>query len=214
MKKELAMDEPEITYRYFRLPHQFSNFLSEPHRCDLCGVIRGVYRVVLFGDPEVKKGLKHICDQCLSGGALVERGLEMNEGDIGTLRDQLTTLHPDYSADEVETIARPLSVEVMQCTPSPSTWQHFFWPAHCGDYCRYEREAGKPDLLALADDRYTIPFIADSLYDRNHTEAYAQTIWENIRPDSPKSITPAYDIGVYLFQCLVCDRYLLLWDAN
>jgi hypothetical protein len=28
----VAMDEPGITYRYFRLPHQFSNFLFEPRR--------------------------------------------------------------------------------------------------------------------------------------------------------------------------------------
>lgn len=208
------MDEPEIIYRYFRLPHQFSHFLFEPRRCDLCGVIRYVYRMVLYGNPEATKGIRHVCDECLSGGVLVERGLEMNEGDIGALRNQLSALHPDYSAEEIEVIARPLSVEVMQRTPHPSTWQHFFWPAHCGDYCRYEREAGKPDLLALAGDRDILTFIADSLYDRDHTEAYAQTIWETTRPDSPKSITPAYDLGVYLFQCLACDRYLLLWDAS
>jgi hypothetical protein len=127
---------------------------------------------------------------------------------------KLSALHPDYSTDEIEAIARPLSVEVQQRTPHPSTWQHFFWPAHCGDYCHYEREVGKPDLLALAGDRDILTFIADSLYDRDHTEAYARTIWENIRPDSPKGIAPAHDIGVYLFQCLNCDRYLLLWDAN
>src|SRR5262245_19063528 len=146
------MDGPEITYRYFRLPHQFSNFLSEPRRCDLCGLVRQVYHVVLFGDPAVKKSIKHICDQCLAGGALVERGLEMNEGDIGALRDQFAALHPASSTDEVETIARQLSVEVGQRTPRPLTWQHFCWPAHCGDYCRYEREVGKPDLLTLAGD--------------------------------------------------------------
>ena len=43
----------------------------------------------------------------------------------------------------------------------------------------------------MNDERRMITFIADSLYDRDHTEAYAQTIWDNIRPDSPKSIEPA-----------------------
>ncbi|HEY7091932.1 MAG TPA: CbrC family protein [Ktedonobacterales bacterium] len=203
-----------MTYRYFRLPHQFSHFLPEPRRCDICVVIRGVYRMVLYGDPEAKEGVRHVCDQCLSGGALVERTLELNEGDIGALREQLSALHPGYSADEIEAIARPLGVEVQQRTPAPSTWQHFFWPAHCGDYCRYEREVGKPDLLALAGDRDVLAFIAGSLYNRDHTDAHAQTIWDNICPGSPKGIEPAYDMGVYLFQCLVCDRFLLLWDAN
>jgi uncharacterized protein len=208
------MDEPEITYRYFRLPHQFSHFLFEPRRCDLCGFVRRVYRMVLYGDPEATKGIRHVCAQCLSGGELVERHLELNEGDIGVLRDQLATLHSDHSADEIETIARPLSVEVMQRTPHPSTWQNFFWPAHCGDYCRYEREVGKPDLLALAGDREVLAFIEECLQEDDRANTDTHYLWESLRPDSPKGITPAYDIGVYLFQCLTCDRYLLLWDAN
>jgi uncharacterized protein CbrC (UPF0167 family) len=24
----------------------------------------------------------------------------------------------------------------------------------------------------------------------------------------------AYDVGVYLFQCLHCGRYVILWDAS
>jgi uncharacterized protein CbrC (UPF0167 family) len=96
-------------------------------------------------------------------------------------------------------------------TSSPS---HFFWPAHCGDYCRYECEVGKPDLLALAGDRDVSSFIADCLYDYDRAGAHAKTVWDNIRPASPKAIEPGYDIGVYLFQCRACDRYLLLWDAS
>ncbi len=208
------MDEQEITHRYFRRPHQFSNFLLEPRRCDLCGVIRHVYRMVLHGDPEATKGIRHVCDQCLSSGVLVERNLELNEGNIGALREQLSALHPDYSAEGIEVIARPLSVEVNQRTPHPSTWQHFFWPAHCGDYCRYEREAGKPDLLALAGDRDVITFIEDCLQENDRSMTDTHDLWESLRPDSPKGITPAYDIGVYLFQCLTCDQYILLWDAS
>jgi uncharacterized protein len=208
------MDEPEITYRYFRLPHQFSTFLSEPRRCDICGFVRGIYDMTLKGESKATDDVRYVCDQCLSGGALIERDLEINEGDIGALRTQLATLHPDYFAVEVDAAARPLTLEIQQRTPSPSTWQDFFWPAHCGDYCRYEREVGKPDLLALAGDRDVESFIADCLYKQDRAKAHAKTVWDNIRPDSPKGIEPAYSIGVYLFQCLVCEHYLLLWDAD
>jgi uncharacterized protein len=208
------MDEPAITYRYFRLPHQFSNFLSEPRRCDLCGLILRVYDMALSGESDATDGIQYVCDECLSSGKLVERGAWGNAAKMKILRDNFADRYPDLSADEVEALARVRTVEVEQRTPAPMTWQNFFWPIHCGDYCRYVREAGKPDLLALAGDHDAVTFVADCLYDRDHAEANARTIWDNIRPDSPKSITPAYDIGVYLFQCLTCDRYLLLWDAN
>ena len=207
------MDELEITYRYFRLPHQFSHFLLEPRRCGICGVIRGVYDMSLSGESDATDGIQYVCDACLSGGKLVEWEAWANSVNLKLLQNDLTALYPNLSADEIETLARERTIEVEQRTPAPMTWQDFFWPAHCGDYCRYEREVGKPDLLALAGDRDVLGFIAESLYDRDHTDAYARTIWENVRPDSPKSITPAYDIGVYLFQCLTCDQYIILWDA-
>jgi uncharacterized protein CbrC (UPF0167 family) len=208
------MDEQEFTYRYFRLPHQFSHFLFEPRRCDICGWVRGVYEMTLRGEAEATEGIRYVCDKCLSNGKLVERGAWVNLANMKSLRADLARHQPELSPDDNEWLARERTVEVEQRTPHPLTWQDLFWPAHCGDYCRYEREVGKPDVLALADDRDIISFIEDGLHDDAHAAASAQTIWETIRPDSPKGLAPAYDIGVYLFQCLVCDRYLLLWDAN
>jgi uncharacterized protein CbrC (UPF0167 family) len=208
------MGELEINYRYFRLPHQFSNFLIEPHRCDICGLVRGAYDMTLNGESEAKDGIRYICDECLSGGKLVERKAWANEASGKLLRDALAGLHTDRSSNEIEALARERTVEVEQRTPAPMTWQDFFWPAHCGDYCRYEREVGKPNLLALAGDRDVISFIEECLQEDDRANTDTQYLWESLRPDSPKGIEPAYDIGVYLFQCLTCDRYLLLWDAN
>src|SRR5262249_32810362 len=109
-----VMGELEITYRYSRLPHQCSNFHFEPRHCDICGVVRRAYARAPSGESEATDGIQYICDQCLAGGALVGRGLEMNEGDIGSLRNQVSALHPDSSTDDIEAPARQRTVEVEQ----------------------------------------------------------------------------------------------------
>jgi uncharacterized protein CbrC (UPF0167 family) len=208
------MDEPEITYRYFRLPHQFSNFLSEPRRCDICGLVRGIYDMTLKGESTATDDVRYVCDERLSDGKLAERGAWVNLANMKLLGDNLARRHPELPTDDIEALARERTVEVEQRTPHPLTWQDFFWPAHCGDYCRYEHEVGKPDLLALAGDREVITFIEECLQEDDRTMTDTRYLWESLRPDSPTGIVPAYSIGVYLFQCLICDRDLLLWDAD
>jgi hypothetical protein len=85
------MDEPEITYRYFRLP--INSQTSSPSRIVATSAASFAVSIawlcmVVHGDAEAKKDIRHVCDERLSGGAFVERGLELNEGDIGALRDQ------------------------------------------------------------------------------------------------------------------------------
>jgi hypothetical protein len=49
-------------------------------------------------------------------------------------------------------------------------------------------------------------------HDKNITNI--PDVWRAIRPDSPKDNSTAYSVGVYLFQCLRCQEYVILWDCN
>jgi len=99
-------------------------------------------------------------------------------------------------------------------TPHLVTWQSFLWPAHCGDYCCFVKEVGKPDLNELAPDGDGQAFFGSHLYGRLADSTDASAVWEGIRPDSPNDNSVAYDIGVYLFQCLHCGAHVILWDCS
>jgi uncharacterized protein CbrC (UPF0167 family) len=170
--------------------------------------------MTLRGESSATDGVRFVCDACLVGGKLVERGTWVNLANGALLRAELTKRHPEWSDNDIERLARERTVEVEQRTPAPLTWQDFFWPAHCGDYCRYEREVGKPDLAALASDRDIPDFIEECLQEDDRAMTNARELWEDLRPESPEGIKPAYSIGVYLFQCLACDRFILLWDCD
>ncbi len=40
------------------------------------------------------------------------------------------------------------------------------------------------------------------------------SLWEAIRPDSPRDNARAYPVGVYLFECLHCHKHIVLWDCE
>jgi len=104
------------------------------------------------------------------------------------------------------------TAEVEQRTPSPVTWQHLSWPAHCGDYACFIGEVGQPDLNALAPNGDGKAFLAEHLHEA--MLMLETDIWDWIRPDSPKDASTSYSVGVYLFQCLHCGHYLILWDVD
>jgi uncharacterized protein CbrC (UPF0167 family) len=124
------------------------------------------------------------------------------------LVQQLLKRHPELDQVAVERLAEEHTDELQFRTPHVTTWQDFLWPAHCGDYCCFIKEAGKPDLVAIAPDGQTRSF-----FELSDDNAF-QYVWEGIRPDSPKDCSTAYSIGVYLFQCLACHEYVVLWDQE
>jgi len=120
---------------------------------------------------------------------------------------------PDSKKNEVEARTCRRTDELEHRTPRLITWQDLSWPTHCGDYCRFVKEVGKPDLNELSPDGNGLLFLGRYLRG-DIDSADVGEIWERIRLDSPKDVSVAYSIGVYLFQCLECGEYAILVDLE
>lgn len=196
-------------YRYFELPHQFSTYQEVPQRCAVCGRDIPGYAGPFYSEHDIE----FACEDCLSSGRLQEYAATTNEGDIAALRQQLWELRAVVSDAERERLAHERTIELQHCTPRPVTWQDFVWPAHCGDFCRFVKEVGQPELAQLSpygDGEAFFTSHARDIADSQH----AHTIWENIRPDIPTDARNAYSVGVYLYRCLSCGEHVLLWDCD
>ena len=191
-------------FRYHRDPHNFSTYSPEPQTCTLCGNNTSGYE----GPFHSLKEIDFVCEECLVNGKLAEHDATTNEGDLRTLRKEIRIKNPDVSDLEIERLVQIADDELSYRTPRVVTWQDFFWPVHCADYCCFVKEAGKSDILKIApEDQIHL------LFDDSDDESFR--VWfEAIRPGSPKNNSIAHSIGVYLFQCLHCQKYKVLWDAD
>lgn len=195
-------------FKYFKDPHHFAHYHAEGDTCNICGERRPGYAGPFFG----KADIDFVCEPCLAAGRLAESGNYSNDPDVGAMRKQLREGHPDLDEAELESVVKERTEQLIRRTPQPATWQHLIWPAHCGDYCCYLKEAGTPDLEALAPGGDGKAFFADHLLDPEETDA--DLVWEGIRPDSPRDSSISYTVGVYLFQCRHCGEYLIHWDCE
>jgi uncharacterized protein CbrC (UPF0167 family) len=196
------------TFRYFAEPHAFSTYTIEPAVCASCQRQLPGYRGPFYGLGE----FSFVCEECLASGALLKFGQSTNEGDVIALRQQLATLRRDLPESERDRLLKERTDELAHRTPHLVTWQDWDWPAHCGDYCRFLKEAGKLDLERIAAPGDAKSFLARNLRDGHETDL--DYLWQCIRPDSPKDGRVAYDVGLWLFQCLTCAEYVLVWDAS
>lgn len=194
----------EVSFKYFLHPHNFSTYTSELCVCDLCGEKQTGYKGPFYG----LKQIEFVCEDCLVSGKLAEIDTYTNQGNIGALRKQLREMNLEYPKIDLEKIVRDRDAELLHRTPHVTTWQDFFWPAHCGDYCCFIKEAGKPDLILIVPDGNY-----HSLFNDLDDKGF-RFFWEVIRPDSPKDNSIAYSIGVYLFQCLHCKQFVVLNDSD
>lgn len=197
------------TCRYFAHPHQFSTYREEPGRCDLCGREEPRYDGAYYGS----QNIEFICEQCLATGRLKDLDISTNEGDIGALRAQLRELQPQLSDEEREQLVRERTAELEHRTPQIMTWQDWFWPAHCGDYCQFIKEVGQPEITRLSPDGDGPAFLAAHADDITDLEQ-AKDVWTGVRPDIPIHNKVTYSLGVYLFRCLVCGEHVLRWDCD
>jgi uncharacterized protein CbrC (UPF0167 family) len=120
--------------------------------------------------------------------------------------------HPDQEPEQIDNWVRERTAELEQRTPTLVTWQDFFWPAHCGDYCCFLKEVGKPDLSRIAPDGDGQAFFVAHLLDADNTDV--NSVWLGVREDSPDDNSVPYDIGVYLFCCLHCGQSVIMWDGT
>jgi uncharacterized protein CbrC (UPF0167 family) len=200
-------------YPYFAAPHAFSTYLPAPRRCDLCRAELPGYGGPFAGGLPDSPQVKHVCEGCLRSGMLESRGLHANSADQPALSAQLSTRFPSASSSWVEKLVTVRTAIVERRTPALVTWQPLMWPAHCGDYCRYLKEVGRPDLVLLAPDSDGRAFLARHAHGIVNA-SHAEELWEGIRPDAPADNAVAYATGVYLFQCRKCARPVILWDSD
>jgi uncharacterized protein CbrC (UPF0167 family) len=194
----------ETSFKYFLHPHEFSTYTSTPQLCDLCREKRAGYVGPFYGTEQIE----FVCENCLTSGKLSEFGSFTNIGETSDLKKQLKEIHLEYSETQIEKLAVEIDDELLHKTPHVVTWQDFSWPVHCGDYCCFIKEAGKPDLISITpEDKVHL------LFNTVNDERF-KLFWEEIRPDSPKNNSTTYSVGVYLFQCLHCKKYIALNDCD
>jgi uncharacterized protein CbrC (UPF0167 family) len=200
-----------MDFRYFRDPIHFGvGYSSEAQSCSICNEVRDGFNLWRDGPDDER----FVCPECLSSGKVGEYYVMGMDPDIGILRQQLKEIHPDWDDLQIEECAKMRTNELLDCTPRIETWQGFFWPAHCGDYCCFLKEVGKTDLNQLASDDDGKSFFASKLRDKDGENTPIDPVWDSIRPDSPKDKSVTYNVGVYLFQCLQCEEYVIIWDRN
>lgn len=198
------MEQNSITYRYFRSPHHFSTYTTEAQRCYFCGETRPGYEGPYLGEADIR----FVCEPCLAAGRLADANAAANDGDWDKLYQQLEDIHYRLHDEEIQMLAEPRRAELEQRTPPLPAWQDWPWPAHCGDFCVYIKEAGQPDLLAVAS-----PEGQPRLFGLKDDAAFREW-WRGIRPDSPEDNATPHPVTVYLFQCLECGQFVVTWDAE
>ena len=197
---------PPSPFRYFQDPRHSSSYCDTGEVCPFCGLARPGYGGGFYGAAE-HDDLEFICEVCLLEGRLTEKGLSMNEE--SDLRPEVRERYPVLSDAEVDVLTRQRVTEQTQRTPRVMAWQPLCWPAHCGDFCCFIKEAGQLDMHRLAPDGDGRAFFESHL-----TETGRDDIWETVRPDAPSDNSVGYSVGVYLFQCLECCEYLIEWDCD
>lgn len=203
------MADAEYHYHYFRDPHRFAFYSPEPKPCGIYGLERPGYDGPFYGEEDID----FICEPCLAGGRLAEKGLTTNEAT--SLSEDLAQLLPQAFPEQIADLTARRTRELEQRTPYVPTWQPLVWPVHCGDFCCYVGEVGQPDLneLASADDGKAF-FMAHLSERYSKDEEYVQDLWTNIRPDSATNSPLTWSLTAYLFQCLHCGTHIIEWDCD
>ena len=112
---------------------------------------------------------------------------------------------------QIQVLVRERTLELEHRTPHLVTWQDFGWPAHCGDYCQFVEEVGRPELVELAQHEDPMKWLGrHALWEDAHAPQ-----WDWIRDTSARrKPTLDYDLTVYRFVCRECGLNRLHWDAN
>jgi len=201
-------------FKYFEFPEKYAYILEEKSNCDICGEEKQCF------DAENYTGLEDyyaFCFDCVATGKLEEIEVTSVEGDWHELLRQLKAANANLGEDEIEEIAQEKSLELESSTPVFATWQDWFWPAHCGDYCKLIQLAGQEDYNNLAPDGNGKELFQKSLYYdlREHTDVDA--VWDGLKHGKITGIADDEDnwgTMAYIFKCLNCGEYITIWDCD
>lgn len=190
-------------YRYFADPHSStaSTWSDEAKICAICGERRPGYAGPFYGVEQVD----FVCEACLIAGRLAERDQTANEGDVAALRDQLE------GGPDADRLVAARTEELERRTPPLVSWQEVVWPAHCGDYCRFDGEVGLRELDELAPDGDGFAFFRAHVHEDIARDIDAADL---LPAHAPPSRSQSNSPSVYLFRCLSCSRPVLWWDVD
>lgn len=118
----------------------------------------------------------------------------------GSAADELGAEFTDVGGSEPVSDSR-FSQELARRTPAYASWQGPYWAAHCGNYCCFIDYVGGQELRQLGKD------VQDTLYeDVRSTFSSMDEAMDALQREGNS-------VG-YLFRCIECGRYRLLWDCE
>ncbi len=196
-------------YAYFADPENFSTWSDHAQECHICGEERPGFEGPFYGEDEIE----FLCEECLQGGAIVEFGATTNDGDMESLREQIADSNTGIADDQVAKEVERKFATLTEHTPPMATHAPLLWPAHCGDFCVYVKEAGRADLAQIAPGGDTLSFFLQHFLQSDDRQD-PQKIHDKMRPESLENNHISHSPAVYLFKCNKCNEHFLLSDET
>lgn len=203
-----------MLFTYFEQPEKYSPLSEEETPCDFCGIEKLCFEGELFyGTDQVA----YICPECLAEGKLTGRDIFTCEGDIEELRQQLRALHPEWSDEQIESVATEKTSALEKTTPHLVSWQDWSWPCADGDYCRFIGYGSKALFASMAPGTDGVQLFKHSIYHSIADDADVDTLWDDLLPeDDIADYHESADLPIlfYVFKSLHTDRIVTIWDSN
>lgn len=203
-----------MTYTYFDKAGKYSPHSQEAVTCDLCGLEKVCFEAALYYGTEQ---IEYICPECLAGGKLAGRDIFTCEGDIEELRHQLRTLHPEWSDEQIESVATEKTFALEKTTPHLVSWQDWPWPCADGDYCRFIGYGSKKMYASMAPGTDGMELFKNSIYHTVADDADVGAFWDDLLPEENiADYDESADLPVlfYVFRSIHTDRIVTIWDSN
>lgn len=207
-----------IAFKYYKYPELFINFKET--ECSLCQTNTQCIsaRDMNFGEYVEDKGYispdENYCVSCIKDFKLEEKYTEKNNKanrhcDTYYLEQDLQNLYPEKSIVQIEDEALKLKRVIQYATPPVYTLQDYDWPHHCGDFCAFYKYAGKSELNEIAPDGN------GEKYALEHIENWNPSVWNHLTeaPLTKDNFEKNY-MGLYIFECVTCKTYKVLWDQS
>jgi len=203
------MSPLKYTYPYFADPENFSTWSDHPQECDLCAAERPGFEGPFYGEEEIG----FLCEECLHAGAIVESGATTNDGDMESLREQIAEANPALPVEQVAREVEQKFARLTEQTPPMATHAPLLWPAHCGDFCVYVKEAGRADLQKVAPGGDTLAFFLMNFLQSDPRQD-PEKIHSRMRAETTENNHISHSPAVYLFRCDKCSEHFLLSDEE